>query len=91
MKNRRMLIAGVIVVATGAILAVVGSMIARLGISSHFEGWWIFGSTVTDYGVGYWIGLGLALSGICIAMVGAVLLLIIGILEVTEEKREAEA
>ena len=84
MKHRKMLIAGIITAAIGAILVVVGSMIARLGISSHFEGWWIFGSTVTDYGLAYWVGLGLAISGIGIVIVGGVVLLIVGILELTD-------
>jgi len=86
MKHRRMLITGIITAAIGVILVVVGSMIARLGISSHFEGWWIFGSTVTDYGVVYWVGLGLAISGIGIVMAGGAVLLIVGILELTEVK-----
>jgi len=85
-KHRKMLIAGIITVAVGAIFSVMGSMIARLGVSSHFEGWWIFGTTVTDYGVGYWVGLGFAIGGIAIIMVGIVLLLIVGILELTDVK-----
>ena len=73
LRNKRLLIGSIIAIPIGFILwVIVGPVIAQAGISSHFEGWWIFGSNVTDISTTYWVGVGLSLVGEIIVIIGGV-------------------
>lgn len=85
MKHRRLLIGGIIAITLGIIFLIVGPVVAQAGISSHFEGWWIFGTTVTDVSATYWVGVTLSLAGLIIVIIGIVGIILSFVLEVLDK------
>jgi len=80
MIHRKLFLGSIIALAVGIILSfVVGPAIALAGITSHFEGWWIFGQTVYEKTPVYWVGYGLSLTGLVI-LIGAGFGLVIAII-----------
>ncbi len=71
---------------------VIGPVIALAGVSQHYEGFWPFGSTVTDITATYWIGLAIGIIGICIlafGIVGIILAFVLEYLDKTQTKQSA--
>jgi len=80
-----MLIAGIVTVAIGLVLwLVIGPAIALTGITTRYEGWWPFGSTVTELTPLFWVGYGLSLAGIVIFVIAIVLLVLAVVLEILD-------
>jgi len=90
-KHRRLLIGSVICIPIGIILwVIVGSTIAMAGISSHFEGWWIFGSAVTDVTTTYWVGVAVSMAGLIFLIVGGFGILLAVLLEFLDRQRKPQ-
>jgi len=71
LKHRRLLIGSIITIPIGLILwAIIGPIVALAGITSHWEGWWIFGQTVTEVTATYWVGVALSIVGLIILIGG---------------------
>jgi hypothetical protein len=88
LKHRRLLIGGIITITLGIILLIIGPVVAQAGISSHFEGWWIFGTTVTDITTTYWVGVALTLAGFIIVIIGFVGIILSFVLEVLDKSQK---
>lgn len=89
MKHRRLLIGSIIAIPIGFILwAIIGPIIAFAGITSHYEGWWIFGQTVTEVTTTYWVGVGLSLVGLIILIVGVVGIILAFVLEILDKEHK---
>ena len=88
MKHRRLLIGGTIAFVLGNILVIIGSVAAQAGISSHFEGWWIFSRTVSDVTATYWAGIALILGGLTIGIIGIVGIILASILEFSDRPQK---
>jgi MFS family permease len=70
----------------GMILAlIIGPAIAYAGVSSHWEGWWIFGHTVTDLTPVYWVGFGISIAGLALLATGGFGALIACLLEILDK------
>jgi len=88
LKHRRLLVGSIIAIAVGLILwAVIGPVVALAGITSHFEGWWIFGQTVTDVTATYWVGVALSIVGLIILVGGVVGIILAFLLEFLDRQR----
>jgi hypothetical protein len=91
MKYRSLLIGSVICLPIGVILGfIIGPVIASAGVSSHFEGWWIFGSTVTDITATYWVGVGIAIVGIIFLIAGVFGILMAFLLEALDRQHKPQ-
>ena len=89
MKHRRLLIGSIIAIPIGIILwVIIGPVIALAGITSHYEGWWIFGQTVTEVTATYWIGVALSLAGLIILIVGVVGIILAFVLEILDREHK---
>jgi hypothetical protein len=92
MKHRKMLIAGIITIATGIVLwLVIGSAIALAGVATRYEGWFPFGHTVTELTPLFWVGYALSLAGLVIFAIGIVLLILAFVLEILDKEKKMEA
>lgn len=90
MKHRRLLIGSIIAIPIGIILwAIIGPIIAFAGITSHYEGWWIFGQTVTEVTATYWIGVALSLAGLIILISAIFGIILACVLEVLDRQHKA--
>ena len=88
-RNRNLLVGSIIAIPIGFILwVIVGPVIAQAGISSHFEGWWIFGHNVTDVSTTYWVGVALSMVGVIIVIIGGVGILLAFILEILDKSNK---
>lgn len=89
MKHRRLLVGGIIAIPIGIIFwAVIGPTIAFAGISSHQEGWWIFGQTVTDITATYWVGVALSILGLIITIAGITGIILAFVLELLDREKQ---
>lgn len=89
MKHRRMLIASIIMLGIGIVLwQVLGPAIALAGVTSHYEGWWPFGSTVTELTPLYWVGFALSVTGFVIFIIAIVLLILAFVLEILDREKK---
>ena len=85
MKHRRLLVGSIIAIPVGIIFwAIIGPTIAFAGISSHQEGWWIFGQTVTDITATYWVGVALSILGLIITIGGITGIILAFVLELLD-------
>lgn len=89
MKHRRLLIGSIIAIPIGIILwAIIGPIVAFAGITSHYEGWWIFGQTVTEVTATYWVGVALSLGGLIILIVGVAGIILAFVLEILDREHK---
>lgn len=56
----------------GLVLLVLGQIVALSGITSRWEGWWIFGRPVTELTTTYWVGVFLLIIGLIIGVSGLI-------------------
>ena len=88
MKHKKMLLASISMILVGVIFwLVIGPILFYLGIGSYTTGWWIF--TETHYYIttlGY-LGIGLTIAGLIVLIIGIGVIVVVGILEVTEQKK----
>ena len=90
LRYKNLLIGSIIAIAVGIILWVfIGPFVALLGITSHTEGWWIFGQTVTDYTPVFWVGVAISIAGIIVLVGGIVGIILSLILEFLARKPES--
>lgn len=89
MKHRRLLIGSIIAIPIGIILwAIIGPIVALAGITSRYEGWWIFGRTVTEVTTTYWVGVALSVVGLIILIIGVVGIILAFVLEFLDRQRK---
>ena len=89
MKHRRPLVGGIIAIPIGIIFwVIIGPTIAFAGISTHQEGWWIFGQTVTDITATYWIGVALSILGLIITIAGITGIILAFVLELLDRGKQ---
>lgn len=92
MKHRRLLIGSIIAIPIGIILwVIIGPIVAFAGITSHYEGWWIFGQTVTEVTATYWVGVALSIVGLIILIVGVVGIILAFVLEILDREHKTSA
>lgn len=90
MKHRRLLVGSIIAIPIGVILwVVIGPIVALAGITSRYEGWWIFGRTVTEVTATYWVGVVLSIVGLIISIGGIVGIVLAIILEFLDRQQVA--
>lgn len=89
LRNRRLLVAGIVSLAVGLIFIMIGPVLADAGVSSHFEGWWIFGQTVTDVTALYWVGMGITLTGFAVLIIGGLCILLAFVLEALDKSEKS--
>ena len=91
MRYIKLLVGSIIAIGVGILLWVlIGPLVAISGITSHFEGWWIFGETVTDITPTFWVGVALSAVGV-IGMVGGIVGVILSlVLEFLGKKPQSD-
>lgn len=90
MRYIRLLVGSIIAIGVGLLLwFLVGPIVAISGVSSHFEGWWIFGETVTDVTPAFWVGIGLSVIGAVVTVGGVVGVVLSLILEFLKPKPQS--
>jgi len=89
LKHRRLLIGSIITIPIGFILwQIIGPIVALVGVTSRWEGWWIFGHTVTEVTTTYWIGVTIWVAGLIILIAGVVGLILAFVLEILDRQHK---